>query len=57
MPFCPPFCPPERQGNTKTLDFPPNSPIKSLEQYKHPCLIADLKFRESVTVEEELVGV
>jgi hypothetical protein len=27
------------------------------EQYKHPCLIADLKFRESVTVEEELVAV
>jgi len=26
----------------------------TLEQYKHPCLIADLKFRESMTVEEEL---
>jgi GH3 auxin-responsive promoter len=24
----------------------------SLEQYKHPCLIADLKFRESISVEE-----
>jgi hypothetical protein len=29
----------------------------TLEQYKHPCLIADLKFRESVPVEEELVAV
>jgi hypothetical protein len=29
----------------------------SLEQYKHPCLIADPKFRESIAVEEELVGV
>ena len=29
----------------------------TLEQYKHPCLIADLKFRESIAVEEELVGV
>jgi hypothetical protein len=28
----------------------------TLEQYKHPCLIADLKFRESIKVEEELVG-
>jgi hypothetical protein len=26
----------------------------SLEQYKHPCLIADPKFRESIEVEEEL---
>ena len=26
----------------------------TLEQYKHPCLIADLKFRESMSVEEEL---
>ena len=26
----------------------------TLEQYKHPCLIADLKFRESMTVEQEL---
>ena len=26
----------------------------TLEQYKHPCLIVDLKFRESMTVEEEL---
>ena len=26
----------------------------TMEQYKHPCLIADLKFRESMTVEEEL---
>ncbi len=29
----------------------------SLEQYKHPCLIADPKFRETIAVEEELVGV
>jgi hypothetical protein len=27
----------------------------SLEQYKHPCLIPDLKLRESLRVEEELV--
>ena len=26
----------------------------TLEQYKHPCLIADLKFRDSMTVEEEI---
>jgi hypothetical protein len=26
----------------------------NLEQYKHPCLIADPKFRDSVPVEEEL---
>lgn len=26
----------------------------SLEQYKHPCLINDLKFRESIEVEEEI---
>jgi len=26
------------------------------EQYKHPCLISDLTFRESIGVEEELVG-
>lgn len=26
----------------------------TLEQYKHPCLIADPKFREGVTVEEEI---
>ncbi|HYT94610.1 MAG TPA: GH3 auxin-responsive promoter family protein, partial [Gemmataceae bacterium] len=29
----------------------------TLEQYKHPCLIADPKFRDSIAVEEELVGV
>jgi len=29
----------------------------SLEQYKHPCLIPDPKFRESVQIEEELVVV
>jgi hypothetical protein len=29
----------------------------SLEQYKHPCLIADPKFRESIAVEEELAAV
>ncbi len=29
----------------------------SLEQYKHPCLIPDPKFRETMSVEEELVGV
>jgi hypothetical protein len=28
----------------------------SLEQYKHPCLIADPKFRESIGVEEELAA-
>ena len=27
----------------------------TLEQYKHPCLISDPKFRESIGVEEELV--
>jgi hypothetical protein len=27
----------------------------TLEQYKHPCLIADPKFRDSVTVEEEVI--
>jgi len=27
----------------------------TLEQYKHPCLISDPKFRESVVVEEEVV--
>ena len=27
----------------------------SLDQYKHPCLIADPKFRESITIEEEVV--
>jgi hypothetical protein len=27
----------------------------SLEQYKHPCLIADPKFRETIRVEEELL--
>lgn len=26
----------------------------SLEQYKHPCLIGDLKFRDSMTVEQEI---
>ncbi len=26
----------------------------TLEQYKHPCLLSDLKFRESLTVEEEI---
>ena len=26
----------------------------TLEQYKHPCLIADLKFRESMRVEGEI---
>ena len=26
----------------------------SLEQYKHPCLISDVKFRESMPVEEEI---
>src|SRR5262249_856042 len=26
----------------------------ALEQYKHPCLIGDLKFRESMAVEREL---
>lgn len=29
----------------------------NLEQYKHPCLIPDTKFRESVAVEEEFVCV
>ena len=29
----------------------------TLEQYKHPCLISDPKFRETVPVEEELAGV
>jgi hypothetical protein len=29
----------------------------TLEQYKHPCLIADPKFRESIAVEEELAAV
>jgi len=29
----------------------------TLEQYKHPCLIADPKFRETIAVEEELVSV
>jgi hypothetical protein len=29
----------------------------TLEQYKHPCLIPDPKFRESVKIEEELVVV
>jgi hypothetical protein len=28
----------------------------TLEQYKHPCLIADPKFRESIAVEEELTA-
>jgi len=28
----------------------------TLEQYKHPCLIADPKFRESMQVEEEVAG-
>jgi hypothetical protein len=28
----------------------------TLEQYKHPCLIADPKFRESIRVEEEVAG-
>jgi hypothetical protein len=28
----------------------------TLEQYKHPCLIADLKFRESMPVETEVVA-
>jgi hypothetical protein len=28
----------------------------SAEQYKHPCLIADPKFRESMPVEQELTG-
>jgi hypothetical protein len=28
----------------------------TLEQYKHPCLIADPKFRESVVVEEEVAA-
>jgi hypothetical protein len=29
----------------------------AMEQYKHPCLINDLKFRESVPVEEEIAPV
>ena len=29
----------------------------TLEQYKHPCLIGDLKFRDTIPVEEELVAV
>jgi len=29
----------------------------TLEQYKHPCLIPDPKFRETIAVEEELVSV
>lgn len=29
----------------------------NMEQYKHPCLITDTKFRESVGVEEELIAV
>jgi GH3 auxin-responsive promoter len=29
----------------------------TLEQYKHPCLIADPKFRETMQVEEELMAV
>jgi hypothetical protein len=29
----------------------------TLEQYKHPCLIADLRFRETVGVQEELTAV
>jgi hypothetical protein len=29
----------------------------TLEQYKHPCLIADPKFRETMSVEEELASV
>ncbi|HYV38697.1 MAG TPA: GH3 auxin-responsive promoter family protein [Gemmataceae bacterium] len=29
----------------------------TLEQYKHPCLIADPKFRETIEVEEELASV
>jgi hypothetical protein len=28
----------------------------TLEQYKHPCLISDPSFRESVSVEEEVAG-
>jgi hypothetical protein len=28
----------------------------TLEQYKHPCLIGDLKFRETIAVEEELIA-
>jgi len=28
----------------------------TLEQYKHPCLIPDPKFRESISIEEELGG-
>ncbi|MSQ92958.1 MAG: GH3 auxin-responsive promoter family protein [Gemmataceae bacterium] len=29
----------------------------TLEQYKHPCLIADPKFRDSITVEEEITPI
>ena len=29
----------------------------TLEQYKHPCLIADPKFRETIAVEEELAAI
>jgi hypothetical protein len=28
----------------------------TLEQYKHPCLIADPKFRDTMPVEEEMLG-
>ena len=28
----------------------------TLEQYKHPCLISDPKFRETIPVEEEVAG-
>ena len=26
----------------------------NLEQYKHPCLVADPKFRDSIAIEEEV---
>jgi len=54
-----------RLGSMRLFLLPPGSWIEwdrqrlarsggTLEQYKHPCLIADPKFRESVTIDEEV---
>ncbi len=56
----------QRLGPMRLFLLPPQSWLEwdrqrlkrtggTLEQYKHPCLIADPKFRDSVTIEQEIV--
>ena len=56
----------QRLGPMRLFLLPPQSWLEwdrqrlkrtggTLEQYKHPCLIADPKFRDSVSIEQEIV--